>query len=118
MLLPKNKLEVTWIDPFQLIACYEYSCRIRHFLTVKEREAHHLRLKFYRDAKPMVTETLKQHVANQDMVSKIWKSSREPIKNMVHDVPMMLKNSDMRSSNLKLKVKNSLKAILEAVWCL
>nr|CCA26210.1 chromodomain protein putative [Albugo laibachii Nc14] len=114
-MLPKNKLQVNWIGPFQVIACYEYSYRIRHLLTGEGREAHHSRLHFYRDAKLMVTKTFKQHVANQDMLllieqiqnhrwnekGKHWEllvkwqgledmeSSWEPLKNMARDVPTM-----------------------------
>ena len=87
----------------------------------------------------MVTETLKQHVANQDMpliVEQIpnhrsndkgkhwellvkWQGfedmeySWEPIKYIVRDVPTMLKIYIMGSSDLKFKAKNSLKSIFE-----
>jgi RNase H-like domain found in reverse transcriptase/Reverse transcriptase (RNA-dependent DNA polymerase) len=65
---PKNKMQVTWMGPYQVTKAMEHSFVIRHLLTNVEREVHESRMKFYRDDKLEVTDELLQHVGNQGML--------------------------------------------------
>lgn len=114
--MPTNKLQVTWLGPFQIVKCNAYSHVIQHLLTKKQFEAHESRLKFFRDSLLNITEEIKRHIANQDVLLDVnelcahkFNSSRknyeillswrgleevedswEPLTKLIEDVPILV----------------------------
>ncbi|DAZ99900.1 TPA: LOW QUALITY PROTEIN: hypothetical protein N0F65_011823, partial [Lagenidium giganteum] len=68
MNIPRNKLRVTWVSPYQIIECNAFSHVTCYVLTQDTREVHESRLKFFRDKSLNVTEEILAHIGSQDVL--------------------------------------------------
>ncbi|KAJ0400435.1 hypothetical protein ATCC90586_006519 [Pythium insidiosum] len=67
----QDKLQVTWVGPYQVVGSDTHSFRVRHLVTGAERDVHPSRLKFYADESFEVTEDILEHVAAQGIVLSV-----------------------------------------------
>ncbi|POM66201.1 Hypothetical protein PHPALM_17975 [Phytophthora palmivora] len=69
----KNKLQVIWIGPYQVVRADAHSFRVQHLITREEPDVHASRLKFYADSSLNITEELLGHVAAQGILLAVDK---------------------------------------------
>ncbi|KAH9122784.1 hypothetical protein AeMF1_006055 [Aphanomyces euteiches] len=69
------KLLVTWLGPFKVKEVGEYSCMIENILTNEVRQAHQSRLKLYGEIDFEITQEIREHVSEQEILLKIRRIS-------------------------------------------